>query len=576
MKILSCSVSNFASYKSLEFQFDGQGLTLISGPTGSGKSTLCDIVPWILFGKTAKGGTVDEIRSWNSDEPTTGNVYLGRYLHVFRKRGATAKDNDLYYKQYGGYEFSNNLVEHRGKDIQDTQKMINNLLGFDYELYMSAAYFHEFSHTAQFFTTNAKVRRQITEQMVDLTLAKKLAEKLSSYNKDLKDEQKQLTQQLLIKKGWLQTLNIQVTTIKQKYYNWNVTNTARLVKLEEEYELFDKVKDNTLKKLEERRIRYDSESQRDTKILTEELIALQSRLPKAFYSTSKRKELEDAIKACDKDLCEHCGAPKKNTQKMVLIDQLHEYKMEEQRITNTQAEIVNIRNSLERNQKLVNPYPEQIKQEKARENTYMMQLDLARLEVNPYEDQVLTLNNDKNSLQKDVDMLQADTGVLQTEFSDVELLSQVTDDFRSLLVKNIIRELETSVNKLLTDHFDAEIKVAFETAENDKLDVTIAVNGNLCSFSQLSKGQRQLLKLTFGISVMTCIQNHHGISFNCLWLDEAFEGLSEQLKVQSYGLLQKLAVNYESVFVVEHSQELKAMFENKIEVELVNGESQLA
>lgn len=569
MRILSCSVSNFASYKSLEFNFDGQGLTLISGPTGSGKSTLCDIVPWILFGKTAKGGTVDEIRSWNSDEITAGAICFeftdGSVGSVFRVRG---KNNDLYYSTSGAPEV-------RGKDLSDTQKLINNLLGFDYELYMSAAYMHEFSQTAQFFTTNAKVRRQITEQMVDLTLAKKLTENLSSYKKDLKKEQEQLNQQLLIKKDRLQTLNIQLTSLRQKYGNWFIEHKAKLAKLEEQYELFDKVKENTLKKLEERKNRYDSESIRDTKIITEELEALQSKLPKAFYSLNKRKELEDAIKACDKDLCEHCGAPKNNSHKMVLIDQLHAYKMEEQRITNTQAEIVGLKNSLGRNQKLINPYIEQIKQEKQRENTYLMQLDLARLETNPYDDQVFNGNEEKNKLQKEVDMLQADTGVLQTEFSDVELLSQVTDDFRSILVRNIIGELQTSVNNLLTKHFDAEIKVTFETAENDKLDVTIMKDGNLCSFTQLSKGQRQLLKLTFGVSVMTCIQNHHGISFNCIFMDEFADGLDEDMKVRAYSLLEQLAANHSSVFAIDHSETLKSMFTKRFNVELINGESRI-
>jgi len=59
VKILSCVLENFASYERLEFDFSPQGLTLIEGPTGSGKSTLCDAIPWILFGRTAKDGALD-------------------------------------------------------------------------------------------------------------------------------------------------------------------------------------------------------------------------------------------------------------------------------------------------------------------------------------------------------------------------------------------------------------------------------------------------------------------------------------------------------------------------------------
>jgi ABC-type lipoprotein export system ATPase subunit len=97
-------VTNFGSYKHLEFDFNSNGLTLISGPTGSGKSTLCDIVPWILFGRTSKGGAVDEVRSWDAEEATTGTLML-HGISITRSR----KPNDL------------TIDGRRGKDLNDTQ-----------------------------------------------------------------------------------------------------------------------------------------------------------------------------------------------------------------------------------------------------------------------------------------------------------------------------------------------------------------------------------------------------------------------------------------------------------------------
>src|SRR5271166_6085820 len=154
MKILSCYVSDFASYEELHFNFQKQGLTLIQGPTGSGKSTLCDIIPWTLFGRTAKDGAVDEILKWNSTEPAYGNLTLevrGEKIAVTRARGKNAKDNDLI------LWVDDKLI--RGKDLNDTQKLINTKLGMDLQLYLASAYFHEFSQTAGFFTATAKNRR---------------------------------------------------------------------------------------------------------------------------------------------------------------------------------------------------------------------------------------------------------------------------------------------------------------------------------------------------------------------------------------------------------------------------------
>ena len=60
MKLLRMSAENFGSYKTLDVNLTGQGLTLVQGPTGCGKSTLLSLPCWILFGQTDKGGSVEE------------------------------------------------------------------------------------------------------------------------------------------------------------------------------------------------------------------------------------------------------------------------------------------------------------------------------------------------------------------------------------------------------------------------------------------------------------------------------------------------------------------------------------
>ena len=73
MKLLKASVVNFGSYSKLDFDFNNQGLTLIQGSTGSGKSTLQDIAIWTVLGITAKDGNADDVRNWNNlNLPTNG------------------------------------------------------------------------------------------------------------------------------------------------------------------------------------------------------------------------------------------------------------------------------------------------------------------------------------------------------------------------------------------------------------------------------------------------------------------------------------------------------------------------
>lgn len=470
MRVQKITASNFGSYRELEIDFtesnSSTGLTLIQGATGSGKSTFCDLIPWVLFGKTAKGGAVDEIRSWNSSEPTKVTIWLDT-VTISRTRGS-AKDNDLTFWPVDG-------VVTRGKDLSDTQKLINNLLGMDYELYLSGAYYHEFSQTAQFFTTTAKNRRQICEQLVDLSLAIKLQDELRVQDKCLS----QLKQPLEASKDKL-TYSVGVLTRHQ---------------VSEENKALD--------------------WERDRKLRISQLL-------KSFsnFETARKTEISNK--------CNSCGT------------QLKEPKT----IYDTRT----------------NPYIDRIGQ--------------VEREVNPHTDGVKDYTaeiEEKNTTIKD---LTENLKSLDNDLFNVSQLKDIVDTYRSASIANTIDFVETKTNELLTKFFDAEIRVKFEVESADKLEVSIYKDGNTAYYTQLSKGQRQLLKLCFALAVMEAVQNHHGLELNQLFLDEATDGLDENMKLKALRMLENLS-QHRSISLVEHSESLKSMIDNRISVELVNGESQI-
>jgi DNA repair exonuclease SbcCD ATPase subunit len=475
VRIISCEVHNFASYKHLEFNFNDKGLCLVAGPTGSGKSTLCDVVPWILFGKTAKGGSVDEVLSWPGHEVTTGTLEFevnNIKYKIIRTRGKNSKDNDLYI-----YSFAELSLDHRrGKDLLDTQKIVNSVLGFDLDLYLSGAYFHEFSQTAQFFSTTAKNRRLITEQLVDLSLARKLQESLSATKK---------------------TITIKLNAVV-KEFDTLTSNIALLQRMQE------------------------AETTKESRWHEEHRKTIS-------YVKSLYNKFEVNRERTVSNKCNSCGTALKAPT--TIVDES------------------------------TNPHLERL-------------VELEQ-EKNPHSGSVKDFTSEIDGINLKQTLANAQLTVCTTYLNDLELLDNVTTDFRAVLIRNTVLDLEAHTNKLLTDHFDAEIRVQFAAEDADKLDTTIFKDGNECTFTQLSKGQRQLLKLSFGLAVMKSIQNHHGISFNAVFLDEALDGLDETLKVKAYGLLQSLALYYESVFVVEHNEALKSMFPNRIDVSLTSEGSQL-
>lgn len=577
MRILSASVKNFGSYKELSFGLTDRELTLISGPTGSGKSTLCDIIPWVLWGRTAKDGAADDVLSWNTTGVTEGSVEI-RVPSEFSKEGTDilritrvrgGKSNDLYW-------FRNTVPSShlRGKDLNDTQKLINNLLGLTVETYLAGAYFHEFSQTAQFFITSAKNRRIITEQLADLTLAKKLQENSSSYLKELKEELNTNTQKLALSANSLNIIKKNLEAKEQKALAWNRQRDKQAVDLEHKALSFESIKEQTIKDLTSKSASFETQQQDKIARIQEEIQELEASLlhEDYFHLTETNIAIEEAkLEAIH---CSECGALKDSTKRLTLTKKLHE--LEKKRIINNKiwADITSLNNMTSVITKAANPYIAQIERAENQVNDYLDRLEVLSNQENPHRISPEEMF-EPAALADEVCHLKETLEDLRIEKSDIELLEDVVKDFRGSLISRTVEALEISTNKLLEDHFDAEIRVTFSSDDADKIDVNIMKDGNECSYTQLSKGQRQILKLCFGVSTMGAVSNYSGVSFNTLWFDEATDGLSDPMKLKALGMLEMLALDHESVFLVEHSEAIKAMINNKIELTLENGSSRI-
>lgn len=568
MRIISAEVQNFGSYGNLEFIFDQQGLSLLSGPTGAGKSTLCDVIPWILFGVTSKNGTVDEIRSWNTDEPTYGSLIFehnGKVMHVCRIRG---KQNDLFFSKE-----PINII--RGKDLNDTQKLLNDELGVNADLYLSGAYFHEFSQTANFFTAQAKTRRQLIEQLVDLNLASTLNKNISEYKKNMKKERDELQTKVSSITSTAEYIKGLIINATDKAATWKITQKARIEKLEHQHSNFDKDQTKKIKKIQASSDMFGHNIIGEIAGVEFKIQDIEKVLKPISYFQNEKDKIEVKISALGEEKCKSCGNTLNSDRKIAYIRHLSDWNTEESKNNVLANEVRLLKFDLRRLKAAQNPYSEHLEQETLRENTYSIQLDEARKEANPY-DQIITDNQNKlKEIKATISELSKDVSFLSLELSDSELLSDVVDSFRAILVKNTIRDLQYNTNRMLTDFFDAELRVEFNVESSDKLDVSITKDGNSCSYTQLSKGQRQLLRLCFGVSVMRTVSNHNGISFNSIFLDEPFDGMDESLKTKGFRLLESLSSQYESVFIIDHSESLKIMFNKRYDISLVNGNSQI-
>jgi DNA repair exonuclease SbcCD ATPase subunit len=608
MRLLKCQVSNFCSYKELEFDFSDLSLALISGPTGSGKSTIPDMPCWILFGATSKGGSVDEVRSWGCDEVTTGiqQVELpdGVTITVTRKRGKPSQ-NDLYWTE------GQSLDPIRGKDITETQKKLELRLGVNVDLYMTASYLHGFSDS--FFTAKPKDRREILEKIVDMTLPIKLAESTSLGRKISKADLEEKNTQLAREQGKEEQLLNSIQTSIASEEKWDETQAKRLQDLSVKFDNFETEKSNKiealLSKLEaldkmildprefDKRLDQSRAQIKQLAPIKAEKMDLQESIATAKAEISSIKKELAKLHPGSEDECPLCLGPMNNPKRNEQIATLEASLKEYESAMNVYLEGTERLDVVLKSEDKLRAGYDKIRVDQANNtrlselfdyaksdlivtqeitNHYAEQIEAAKAAQNPYVEQVSKARDQLRYAAHNIDNLNQLTAGLTKRISGLNWLYDTSFAWRGRLLANKIKQIETQANAYLEKHFDAEIRIALRLENQDKLNVQIQKSGNIASFTQLSKGQRCMLKLSFGISLMRAAEDKAGVKFSTLMFDEALDGLDNDLKVKSFGLFQELESDYESILLIDHCPEFKGMFSRQFNVNLVGDASEVS
>lgn len=515
MKVLNFTAKNFGSYEEIAFNFE-QGLVLISGQTGSGKSTFQDIAFWGLFGITAKGGSVDDVRSWTSpDSPTEVKVSAmtsNGVLEVTRIRGRS-NENDLFWNEQG----SDTDTPKRGKDIKETQSLLEKRLGISAETYQTSAYFHEFSPTVHFFYESKKNQRNLLENIANLEWPIRLVTNIKHKQKALKLEIQELEKTIEKQKGKLEQLNISYLDSETRSETWGEEKASRILELQARSDTFELDKKQNIEKYE---LEYEK------------------------WQTIASKTLSDfdtRLKLCT-EICKECGEPSK------------EY-------TEIQKQIIHLRS-------IRNPHKTPLQHHVNVTNGYLKLIESETSKLNPFLSQITSIKSDIDHIVNSLMFKVMDLQELKTKQSYLEILLEYTYELRGQLLATSVKSIESNANQYLNDYFDAELRFTLDIEGSDSITLNIYKNGHECNFKQLSKGQRGLLNLCFSVAVMKACQNRSGVHFSQLFFDEALSGFDAELKVKAFRLFQHLNLDHESIYLIDHSTEFKSLFDKQYKVEI--------
>ena len=477
----------------------------------------------------------------------------GISISVTRTRGSSTQ-NDLCWLEYGSDEPT------RGKDLNDTQRLLEARLGVTADQFLASSYLHEFSTVGTFFTSSAKSRRGTLEGLTDLTLPNRIAERSSESRRVSKGILQDIRQTRDRTSGKLDQLQESQSATKESAENWRKNQKAKIEDFRIKAASFEANKEHQIK-LE--RSKY--ETWRLARLESLSLLEGTAARLRGIVKDSKQFDIEEA-EIRNSLRCGKCGSLPDNVNE-ALID------CRERRVKNNShnKELQTTLKEIKSVRAQTNPYsldksPEFI-------NNFNDLLDTAFKESNPFEAQYHKLQTMICNTEAELVKLQDKIVTLERRVSALSHLYDLSGVLRGELLRKAVTELQDLTNAYLEKYFDAEIRVLFSAGDADNIEVEIFKSGYDCNYKQLSRGQRALLKICFGVGVMKMSANQIGYHPNVIMFDEILDGCDTELKVKAAALLEQLSLEHDTVLVIDHATEVKNAFNKNYFVELINDES---
>ena len=220
MRLQKLQIKNFISIKqaSIDFEELNDGVFLISGPTGSGKSSMLDAVHWVLFGKTLssnRAAVAKEIRSTYApaNEDTVVTLTFNQDKTDYKVIRTLKKDGGTAVQLFAPgiiYDKVKEANEHLEKIIGLTVKQFDQMVML------------EQGNFSKFLLADSRTRAEILRDIFDTQLFKDIELRFKDRCSDLKNIILNSTEleQSLLQGEMLETIQSQITltseTVKEE------------------------------------------------------------------------------------------------------------------------------------------------------------------------------------------------------------------------------------------------------------------------------------------------------------------------------------------------------------------------
>lgn len=542
MIIHNIRISNFKSlYGDHYFDFDKcKGLIKLSGPIGSGKTSLAESIIWGLFGNI-KGQTNTSIISWN-EKTCEIEMYLtskGKDIHIIRNMREPL------------------IIEVNGKVLaasnkRDTQEILEEELLDVPKLAVIKMCIISFTQ----FNSLANMNPSETKQFLDEIFGFKL---FSDYNDQIILERK----------------NQQNEQIKlQSIYEENITQLENIKKKQsfQTNQLKESINLNELQNKRQQLINEGVEIKKHKESLKKERdqkdrefdIEIKNIISKITEVTTLGKQAKNHYNTFKSGTCPTCGQP---------IDQNHinEYKNKMNEYANIYREWEQKKIETEsKKQESHNQYHNPIIECDTKMDQLRQKISQIDAELKSYNDSVQLINDNYedliNEYENKIKLVKEKLDKCDLEIAEWNEMSTL---FTKTLRYNLLESLIPHINKSIQFYIN-KLDQSFSVKYDQEFKAHIFVDSwdREINYNNLSTGQKKTLDLAIIFGILQNIIST--IDMNIIFLDELFSNMDGDTRNIMLNLLNETMVKDKSVFVVNHAEMADDFFAHKIRVRLEN------
>jgi len=578
LQFLDLNIRNFLSYGNTNtvIKLNKNGVVLIAGVNGVGKSAIIQALLYVLYDKTLSNCKVDElinnVNKKHMEVSVTFYIPNIGYYKILRARKMKPGGSGNYVKLY--FNKDETIFNETHNETLDgnynTDKKILSVINIPFEMFVRIVVISATNTSFLDLPANHAVSPSQTsfiERLFNMTILADKASVIKDLVKSTEDSLKiQLIQIQSIEREQLRLVE-QIQNIKQKADTFDDNNQIKITELESKL-----AKINNLNLDNEREL-YNKSN--ELEVIKKKLIKQQATLSSSVQKYEKLQiEKTHEINHLNSNTCPYCLQTYTNKEKITECEiQIKDciYNIAEL-LEFIDAIAIDIETNIVEHNNIINQITvhnlEELIDIKNESQYTTQRVEELKIAPNVYYEQYIEL---KKTCIEDIDY---------TEVNRLRRLSEHQQFLLKLLVKkdSFIRKKLLTVNlqylNARLQHYLVDLELPFKVEFTHQMIVEITHLGRYISSNNLSNGQRSRVNIAMTMAFRDVRQKLH-IPVNICLFDEALDiGLDGAGMTAAISMLKRKARDENTtLYIITHREETMTLFDQVMDVSMADGYS---